>query len=85
MKNFCCATLVLLLSLGMTGCYRFVAEHPEKTEKQFYEDQVTCDEKARKYTQERLQDQTDSDEINHSRRCMREMGWEYRFRKSSSE
>ncbi len=85
MKIIGCAALVLFLSLGMTGCYRFVAEHPEKTEKQFYEDQATGDEKARKYTQERLGDQTENDEINHSRRCMRDLGWEYRFRKSSSE
>jgi hypothetical protein len=85
MKKLGYAALVLFLSLGMTGCYRFVAEHPEKTENEFYEDQANCDEIARKYTQERLVEQTDSDEINHSRRCMRDLGWEYRFRKSSSE
>ncbi|MCG8635454.1 MAG: hypothetical protein MI863_16595 [Desulfobacterales bacterium] len=85
MKKIGFVALVLFLSLGMTGCYRFVAEHPEKSEKEFYEDQALCEEKARKYTQERLEDQTHSDEINHARRCMRELGWEYRFRRSSGE
>ena len=82
MKRLLCAVLVLCLSSG--GCYRFVAEHPEKTEKEFYEDQALCEKKAREYAQLRLEDYTYSDEINHARRCMRGLGWDYHFRRSSS-
>ncbi len=85
MKKLGCVALVLFLSLGVTGCYQFAAEHPEKSKKEFYEDQAICEEKARAYTIERREDQTYADEINHARRCMRDLGWEYHFRKKSSE
>ncbi|MEH0018839.1 MAG: hypothetical protein V6Z89_04250 [Desulfobacter sp.] len=76
---------LLFLSLGVTGCYQFVAEHPEKTEKEFYEDQAFCESEARSYALERYEDLTHSEEINHARRCMRGLGWEYHFRKKAGD
>ena len=70
-----------ILSLSMGGCYKYVAVHPEKSEAQFYEDKADCEKKARDYAMERLQEYRESDEIDRSRRCMRDKGWNYHFRK----
>ena len=82
-------TGILLLLTG--GCYEYVAVHPEKSDAQFYEDKAECEKKARDYSMERLEDWSSRDnsysrdisyeEIDHSRRCMRNKGWDYIFRK----
>lgn len=77
--------MLVLFCFGLAGCYQFVAEHPEKSQEEFYEDQADCEKKARAYTQERLQEMSDVDEINYARRCMRNLGWEYHFRNTSSD
>ena len=77
-------SLLAFLCLSLPGCYQFVAEHPEKSKQAFYEDQEICDKKAREYALERREEVTHVDEINHSRRCMRNLGWEYHFRRTSA-
>lgn len=77
-------SLLVFICVGLSGCYQFVAEHPEKSEQEFYEDQALCEKEARKYALERREQVSDVDEINHTRRCMRGLGWEYHFRKSSA-
>ena len=81
MKKMMLAVCLLLLGTGVSGCYKFVAEHPEKTEKEFYSDRALCEQKAREYVFERRQEVTAHDELDHARRCMEGLGWEYRFRK----
>ncbi len=76
--------LSVLLCSGLPGCYQFVAEHPEKSKQAFYEDKSGCEKKARAFAQERRVEVTDVDEINHARRCMRDLGWEYHFRRTSA-
>jgi hypothetical protein len=76
--------LFLFLFLSMiliSGCYKYVAVHPEKSEAQYYEDKKECEEKARDYAMLRVQEYRENDEINRSSRCMRDKGWKYRFRK----
>jgi|GEM_PF-3586578 len=83
MKNIdllICTLLLVVFSFGMAGCYKFAAEHPEKSEKAFYEDRAYCEKKAREYAMERRENMSDVDEINHAKHCMKRLGWEYRFR-----
>lgn len=72
----------MLMSLSLGGCYNYVAEHPEKSKQQFYNDKAICEQKARDFAMERREEVTYSDEINFSNRCMRNLGWEYHFRKN---
>jgi len=93
MKNRCFAALLGILFLSIGGCSNYVAVHPEKSDAQFYADQKECDLRARDYAKTRIEnwggpggynsyDRSVSDgEINTSRRCMRDKGWSYRFRK----
>lgn len=74
--------LALVAGLSLTGCYKFVAVHPDKTEADFRQDQARCEEEAREFAMERREHITYGDEINRARRCMRDLGWEYHFRKS---
>ena len=83
MKKMMVAVLLVLLGAGLSGCYRLAATHPEKTEKQFYEDRAFCEEKAREFAFERRQQVEFHDELDHTRRCMQGLGWEYRFRRTS--
>jgi hypothetical protein len=80
MKNRVISGLIVGMFFCLCGCYQYVAEHPEKSKAQFYEDQSDCEKKARAYSMERLQDYREGEEIDHSRRCMREKGWRYYFR-----
>jgi hypothetical protein len=78
--------LVLAAWMGVlivctSGCYKYVAEHSEKSEAQFYEDQAECEKIARAYSMERVQEYREGNEIDQSRRCMRDRGWKYHFRK----
>ncbi|MDD9303917.1 MAG: hypothetical protein HUK40_16865 [Desulfobacter sp.] len=84
MKRLLFALMVLVLSLGLAGCYQFMAKHPEKSNQEYYEDQAYCEKKAREYTMERREQMTYKDETDHARRCMRELGWEYYLRRPSS-
>lgn len=92
MKNICFAALLGILFLSLGGCYKFMAVHPEKSDAQFYQDQKECEQRARDYAKTRVQDWGGPDdtsygrsvsdsEINTSRRCMRDKGWSYHFRK----
>ncbi len=81
MKKIAVAMAAGCFCIGLTGCYQYVAVHPEKSKPEFYEDQALCEEKARAFAMERLEDVSHGDEINHSRRCMRGLGWNYHFRK----
>ena len=81
MTKIVLAGLMGVLFLCMSGCYKYVAEHPEKSNAQFYEDQAECEKNARDYSMERLQEYREDNEIDHSRRCMRDKGWKYHFRK----
>lgn len=81
MKKIVFSGLMGVMFLCISGCYQYVAEHPEKSKAQFYEDQSECEEKARAYSMERLQEYREGEEIDHSRRCMRDKGWNYHFRK----
>jgi len=91
MKQIVYAVLTGILFLCMTGCYEYIAEHPEKSKTQFYEDQAECEKKARAYAQEMRVDWSDNDdlsygrsvnaEISDARRCMGNKGWKYIFRK----
>ncbi|MCG8617259.1 MAG: hypothetical protein MI802_13655 [Desulfobacterales bacterium] len=85
MKNAACIIGLLILSLSISGCYRFVVSHPEKSDADFYKDNALCEDKARAFALERLVEMTPTDEIDHARRCMRELGWEYGFRKTSKQ
>ena len=85
MKNAACLIVVLILSLWISGCYRLVVSHPEKSDADFYKDNALCEDKARAFAQERLVEMTPTDEIDHARRCMRELGWEYGFRNTSGK
>ena len=85
MKKIAITMVAGCFCLGLTGCYQYVAEHPEKSKQEFYDDQALCDEKAREFALERREDVTYGDEINHSRRCMRGLGWDYHFRTSSKK
>ena len=92
MKKIVFSGLAGVLLLCISGCYQYVAEHPEKSKAQFYEDQKECEEIARDYAQTRTQSWGGPDdisygrnvsdsEINSSRRCMRDKGWSYHFRR----
>ena len=81
MKKIVFSGLLGVLFLCISSCYQYVAEHPEKSKAQFYEDQSICEEIARSYSMERLQKYREGEEIDHSRRCMRDKGWRYHFRK----
>jgi len=91
MKRIVFLWLSGIFFLCMTGCYSYVAEHPEKSETQFYEDQTECEKKSRAYAQEMRVDWSDNDdisfgrslneEISDTRRCMNGKGWKYIFRK----
>ncbi len=82
MKKIVFAGLAGILFFSISGCYKYVAVHPEKTEGQFYEDKAKCEKKAREYAMARLQEYREYNEIDHSRRCMRDKGWKYHFRKN---
>ena len=81
MKKVTCMVFVLMMSLGISGCNLLgsllVPKHPEKSEAEFFQDKAMCEKKARAYTQERLVAQSYSDELEHTRRCMRDLGWKY--------
>ncbi len=62
-----------------------MVSHPEKSQAQFYKDQALCEDKARAFALKRLVEMSHTDEIEHARRCMRELGWEYGFRRNSSK
>ncbi|MCP3941961.1 MAG: hypothetical protein GY710_10825 [Desulfobacteraceae bacterium] len=81
MKRILFVGLMGSLLLCLDGCYSYVAFNPEKTKAQFYEDQDECEKKARDYVMERRWNYSVSDEISYSRRCMRDKGWKYHFRK----
>jgi flagellar motility protein MotE (MotC chaperone) len=92
MKKIVFATLMGVLFLCISGCYKYVAEHPEKSEAQFHEDQSECEKIARDIAKERGQDWgrpedttywrcVSDSEVDTSRRCMRDKGWNYHFRK----
>ncbi len=91
MNKIVFAGLMGVLFLCMGGCYKYVAEHPEKSKTQFYEDQGECEKKAREYAVEMRGGWSDNedvsygrnvnDEISDVRRCMRDKGWDYHFRK----
>lgn len=92
MKKIVFAGLMGVLFLCISGCYQYVAKHPDKSDAQFYVDQEECEKIAREYAKTRTQDWGGPDdtsygrsvsdsEINSSRRCMRDKGWNYHFRK----
>ncbi len=91
MKKIAFAGLAGILFLCMGSCYKYVAEHPEKSKTQFYEDQQACEEQAREYAVSMRggwsgnDDYSDgrnvNNEISDVRRCMRDKGWNYHFRK----
>lgn len=91
MKNRCFAALLGILFLSIGGCYQYVAVHPEKSDAQFYADQKECELRARDYAKTRVEDwggpgssngmSVSDGEINTARRCMRDKGWSYHFRK----
>lgn len=82
MKKIVFVGLAGILILSISGCYKYVAVHPEKSEGQFYEDKAECEKIARDYAMTRLQEYREDNEIDHSQRCMRDKGWKYRFRKN---
>lgn len=88
MKKIFLALALVSLWLGLAGCYKYVAEHPEKTDKEFRTDQNLCAQKARDYVQSRLdrydrrQEIAGNDETAYTRQCMQALGWEYHFRRT---
>ncbi|MBU0970196.1 MAG: hypothetical protein KKC20_06090 [Proteobacteria bacterium] len=80
MRNSMVAGLAVFLFMFAGGCYKMVVVHPEKSEAQFYGEKKICEKKARDYAVEMREDWSASDEISHTRRCMQENGWNYRFR-----
>ena len=71
----------LLFLPVLAGCYRYGPVHSEKTHREFYEDRAVCEEQARKWAKGRHDDISVIDEISHTRRCLKNKGWEYRFKK----
>jgi len=77
MKNWTIVFLMVLSCSLISGCSAFVPQHSTKSKSEYSADKKECEKKARSFVFYGQEDFTKIDEIQYTRKCLKDKGWSY--------